>query len=372
MKKYLKNLNFISICFLVSLAEVVILYSFPIILYNGYKNIIFVGLILALKPLFQCLGILLLRRVKDKIKIYLLFLVGFSLFFILVILFNKIDNILILPVILLLLGLATGLFEIGKMAFIKEKLAIAWSSDLFRVVSVVNILSFVIAPLFTTGLIINEDYNGVFSFFAVLIAVSGIIFYFGLRRIEKTLPSIYAQIHEKTLFTFDVFYIEIIKAGVMLIVPLYVINFFPQDNNLIFAIPIFFIPSLIIRIFFRVFKVNFRNINGIIRNLALCMALFLFFFNQSNGFFLVAIAILGFVVALIENEAKYQENIKNRYLSYYYSISVVGIVGVVLMGFLSYFYNINLSFSIIGVLILVLEIIISIRKLFLQRKNISK
>ena len=106
-----------------------------------------------------------------------------------------------------------------------------------------------------------------------------------------------------------------------------------------------------------------------LRNLALCFSLFMFFFNQSYVYFLICIWILGSVVAIIENEAEFQERIKNKYLAYYYSISIAGIIGVILMGILSSFYVINIAIAGLGIIILVGEILDTCRKLWKQRKD---
>jgi ABC-type transport system involved in cytochrome bd biosynthesis fused ATPase/permease subunit len=80
---------------------------------------------------------------------------------------------------------------------------------------------------------------------------------------------------------------------------------------------------------------------------------------------------LGFVVAIIENEAEYQEKMKNRFLRYYFSANVATVIGIVVMGILSTFNYVNLSLAILGVLILVTEIIFTVRKLILQKRKVA-
>lgn len=352
------------------LSEIVILYSFPVILYKGMQNIFYVGLILALKPIMQMLFIKFLKRTQNKINIYLLLLVTFSLFYVIVILFNKISNFLILPVILILLGLSLSIFEIAKIAFMKEKLESEKSIDLFKIHNIVNIFAYILGPIFAINLILKNDYYGIFNFFAILISVAGIVFYFILRKTQKQLTSISIEVSGEQKIFKDLIFTEGVKGALMFVIPLYVITYYSGNNSVIWAIPVLFSSSLIIKILFGVFKIRFRKINELVRVLMLCMVLMSFFFSSDHNYFIFACGLLGIVLAVIENESSYQDRLKDKSIEHYLTSSIAAAIGIVLVAALSSFYPVNTSLAALGVIIIAFDFGLSVYKL-VQKKRIK-
>lgn len=369
MRNYFKNLIFLVISFLITLAEVVIIFSFPVILYKGTQNILYAGLLMALKPLMQTLGIKLLKRTQNRINIYILMLISFSLFFIIVILFNKISNFLILPVVLILFGLALSFFEVSKISYMNEKLESENNNDLFKVHNIINIFAYIIGPIFAVNLIIKEDFYGIFNYFAILVAVAGIIFYFFLRKTQKQITSLQLEVKGEQRIFKDLIFTEGIKNALMFVIPLYVITYYSGNNGVIFAIPVFFSASLIIKILFRVFKVKFRKLNELVRVLMLVLGLFVFFFSRDSNYFIFACALLGIVIAVLENESSYQDRLRDSGLEHYLSTCIAGIIGIVFVAILSYTYPVNVSLSALGVIIITFDLGLTLIKYFKQKRN---
>lgn len=369
MKTYFKNLIFLVMSFLIALAEVVILFSFPIILYKGTQNILYAGLFIILKPLMQALGIKLLKRIQNKINVYVLILIAFSLFYIIVILFNKVTNFLVLPLILILLGLSLSFFEVARMSFMKEKLEKDNNNDLFKVSNIVNIFAYIIGPIFAISLILKEDFYGIINYFAILIAVAGIIFYFFLRKTQKQITRLSTEVKGDQKIFKDLLFTEGIKGALVFIIPLYVFTYYSANNGVIYAIPAFFVSSLVIKILFKIFKVRFRKMSELVRVLMLSLGLFVFFFSNDNNYFVFACALLGVVIAVIENESSYQDRLRDDSLNHYYSTSIAIIVGVILIALLSYSSPVNVSLSVIGVMIIVFDFVLTLFKYLRSKRN---
>mgnify|MGYP002813359979 FL=1 len=355
--------------FLIALAEVVILFSFPIILYKGTQNILYAGLFIILKPLMQALGIKLLKRIQNKINVYVLILIAFSLFYIIVILFNKVTNFLVLPLILILLGLSLSFFEVARMSFMKEKLEKDNNNDLFKVSNIVNIFAYIIGPIFAISLILKEDFYGIINYFAILIAVAGIIFYFFLRKTQKQITRLSTEVKGDQKIFKDLLFTEGIKGALVFIIPLYVFTYYSANNGVIYAIPAFFVSSLVIKILFKIFKVRFRKMSELVRVLMLSLGLFVFFFSNDNNYFVFACALLGVVIAVIENESSYQDRLRDDSLNHYYSTSIAIIVGVILIALLSYSSPVNVSLSVIGVMIIVFDFVLTLFKYLRSKRN---
>lgn len=369
MKSNIKNLAFIVICFLITLAEVVILYSFPVILYKSTQNLIYVGLLLALKPLMQLLSIKLLKATNSKLNVYSLFLLAFSLFFVIVILFNKVTNFLVLPVILILFGIALCIFEVAKISFMQDKMKAENSLDLFNINNIVNIFAYILGPIFAINMILNDDYYGIFNYYAILVAVAGIVFYFFLRRSQKQIYNLSTELKKEHKIFKDVLFIEGIKAGLMFIVPLYIITYYGSDKSIIYSIPVLFLSSLIIKIIFKVFKIRFRQMGSMFTVLLLSLGMIVFFFSKEFGFFILACGILGTIISIIENGSMYQTRLKEDGFSQYYSSTIGSSIGIILMSLLTFTQSVNVSIAAIGVTIIIIDLVVSLIQLYKQKRK---
>jgi chromate transport protein ChrA len=155
----------------------------------------------------------------------------------------------------------------------------------------------------------------------------------------------------------------------MFLIPLYVITYYAGNNGVIWAIPVFFSSSLIIKILFRIFKVKFRKMSELVRVLMLSVGLFAFFFSTNHIYFIFACGLLGVVIAVIENETSYQDRLRDNIMEHYLTTSIAGIVGVILVAILSYSYPVNISFSILGVIIITFDLGLTIFKYVKQKRN---
>jgi len=369
MKSNIKNLAFTVLCFLIALAEIVILYSFPVILYKSTQNLLYAGLLLALKPLMELLANKLLKSTKSKLNTYSLFLLAFSLFFIVVILFNKVTNFLVLPVVLILFGIGICLYEVAKISFMEDKMKEENSIDVFKVNNIVNIFAYILGPIFAINMILNNDYYGIFNYFAILVAVAGITFYFFLRKSQKQVFDLSIELKEEQKIFKDVLFIEGTKAGLLFIVPLYIITYYASNTAIIYSIPAFYLSSLIIKIIFKVFKIRFRQMNPLFTVLLLSLGMIIFFFSRDFNFFILACGILGLIIAVIENGSVYQTRLKEESHNQYYSKIIASGIGIVVMSLLSFSYPVNISIAAVGVIIIVIDLVITLVLLFRQKRK---
>jgi hypothetical protein len=250
-----------------------------------------------------------------------------------------------------------------------EKLESENNNDLFKVHNIINIFAYIIGPIFAVNLIIKEDFYGIFNYFAILVAVAGIIFYFFLRKTQKQITSLQLEVKGEQRIFKDLIFTEGIKNALMFVIPLYVITYYSGNNGVIFAIPVFFSASLIIKILFRVFKVKFRKLNELVRVLMLVLGLFVFFFSRDSNYFIFACALLGIVIAVLENESSYQDRLRDSGLEHYLSTCIAGIIGIVFVAILSYTYPVNVSLSALGVIIITFDLGLTLIKYFKQKRN---
>jgi hypothetical protein len=374
---FIRKLGFLISGFLFKTADLLLLYAIPVILFNRFRDLWLVGLLLACRPLARLAAYTLYQlRLKYQPFTFLL-LASFSLGFIVVILINRMLDPAILPVFILILGFSVELFNLAlrKTVLIGDTRISLAKVQIF--IEPVFIFAAVVAPYFAGKLVADQDYSGVFNYYSVLMAFSAVLMFVLVYRshpLEKrTDGRRLSQVLEIKRFrdiNWTVLLMEIIKSTYWVLFPLYIIQNIQAEPRLGLLVPVFYLPILLLTTLKNVFHFKFWNLRFWPKLLLLAIVLIGFNFSYTVTALLGLTLVLGVVAGFIEISDWYQEEQKENYTRLIYSETLAFLFTVIFLSLLNEYIQLPQIFALLGAVLLV---VLAVRELFPRvRRRIKK
>jgi len=374
---FIRKLGFLISGFLFKTADLLLLYAIPVILFNRFRDLWLVGLLLAFRPLARLAAYTLYQlRLKYQPFTFLL-LASFSLGFMVVILINRMLDPAILPVFIFILGFSIELFNLAlrKTVLIGDTRISLAKVQIF--IEPVFIFAAVVAPYFAGKLVTDQDYSGVFNYYSVLMAFSAVLMFALVYRshpLEKrTDGRRLSQVLEIKRFknvNWTVLLMEIIKTTYWVLFPLYIIQNIQAEPRLGLLVPVFYLPILLLTTLKNVFHFKFWNLRFWPKLLLLAIVLIGFNFSYTVTALLGLTLVLGVVAGFIEISDWYQEEQKENYTRLIYSETLAFLFTVVFLSLLNEYIQLPQIFALLGAVLLV---VLAVRELFPRvRRRIKK
>lgn len=307
MKDFIRKLAFLISGFLLKTADLLLLCSIPVILFDRFKDIWLVGLLLMLRPFARLAAYTWYQlRLKNQPYTFLL-LVSFSLGFVLVIMINRMMDPAILPLFVLIMGFGIELFNLAlrKTVLIGDSRISLDKVQIF--IEPIFIFAAVVAPYFAIKLLTDQDYPGIFSYYSILVAFAAILMFTLIYRShslvknenERRLSQV-LEIKRFRNINWTVVLVEIIKTTYWVLFPLYIVQNIKAEPRLGLLVPVFYLPILLLTTLKNVFKFKFWNLRFWPKLLSLAIVLIAFNFSYTVTALMGLTLVLGIVAGFVE------------------------------------------------------------------------
>ncbi len=332
-----KRIGFISSAFLFEVADLLFLFALPVFLFSSTNSLIFTGLIFLLRPLGKLIGYTIYRKSLQEKNFVFLFLLAYTLSFIVLIVFNRLLGFYALVFAVFILGMSKEFFDLGLFK-------VENPNTQFKLGRYKKFLSPSLAfaglslSLFITKLVSTYQFQNLQNYFSILLSISGILFYFfiskkfAMDKQERLIPKVYSlgflNIYK---INWTIFSAEAVKAFYWVLFPIFIIKNMGQDYSLVYLIPSLYFPILLLNILKNTFLFKYWKIRPNSLFLVFTLTLLSFFFVPSSQFLILPTVIMGFVIGFIEISSWYKE-VKTEDYPIHFNSSNLGFITALLIG----------------------------------------
>ena len=332
-----KRIGFILSAFLFEVADLLFLFALPVFIFSSTNSLILTGLIFLLRPLGKTIAYNIYRRSLQEKNFVFLFLLAFSLSFLVLIIFNRMLGFNALVFAVFVFGLSKEFFDLGLFKvenpntqfklgrykkFLNPSLAFAGLS----------------LSLFITKLVSAYQFQNLQNYFSILLSISGILFYFFISKKfandkqERLIPKVYnLGLLNINKINWTIFSSEALKAFYWILFPIFIIRNMGQDYSLVYLIPALYFPILLLNILKNTFLFKYWKIRPNSLYLAFTIVLLSFFFVSGSNYLILPTIIMGFVIGFIEISTWYKE-VKTEDYPVFFNSSNLGFITALLIG----------------------------------------
>ena len=317
-KDMLKKLAYLICLALVDLSDTLLLFAFPVIIFDKLKSLWLTAGIMMVWPITRGLIHLLINRLSKRSDTRFLYLLGFTLIFIMIIVLNRQFTVYLLPVLLILWGAGTELVRMS-LAGIRREYFGEYIGNWDFLERPVQAFALLVAPVFAFTIIMGGSYADVFNFLGLVIAVTALIFFFALNKplSGNILTGIKPHFNWEYLRTLNrsAFFVSLIEGMIWLQLPIIVVINALDQGAWAYLVPAFLLPYFLLALFKNVFRLRIWQLQTWVKYFLAGGLLVCGYFAGNISVLLVLLFLLGVVFGLImlaDQHEKLQSDLDDR------------------------------------------------------------
>lgn len=351
---------FLIISFFLNTADIIFLYSIPVLIFINFQYFAFIGVIFALRFAARLAGYFLINLRLNKYSYTFLYLICFSLAFIIVILVNKFYSTLMLPLLVVIEAFFYEFFAYASQRFIEEKGKAGTRLPSFFFI--ISVFSFMITPLFLHDYLAENNYISIFEVFSLITAIAALLFLGVVNKRAKKPPvsvfnkNIIFNFLKTPRITFGMVLLSFIKVGFYVLGPLMVVSYLIAGKDILLFVPLFFLPRLVLSLV--KYSFPFRVYSYKLLFILILFSGFLFagFMVPDMNLWLILSFLAGTTVSvaedIISSLSKRIFNTSPALINFYFFTKNIGfLVGALVMTFFASLTSIEMAFALSGSLV---------------------
>lgn len=352
--------------FLFEVADLLMLFALPVFIFTSIHSIILTGFLMLLRPLGRTTAYILFKRNLQERNFVFLTLLAYALTFLLIIGFNRFLSFTILLFAIYILGMAKEFLALAviKVEFGKSSFILGGSKKFLDPSMIFAALSI---SFFGSSLVAKYQFQDLQNYFSLLIATSAVLFYYFICKEHSTqkqnvlFPKA-TRFLSPSLFDLNlsVVLVEGIKAIFWVLFPVYIIMNLQLDPSLIYILPAFYAPLLVLHILKNTFLFRYWKVRTFPRMLLFSIVLISFVFAQETAHLLLLAMALGLAVGSIEISSWYQEERSMSYLRNLNSSSLGFILGALIGAMANNFLSLPLVLTSLGVILFLITLLLKL------------
>jgi hypothetical protein len=334
LQQIIKKPAYLLVSALMEFAEYLLIFILPVIIFDKVRVFWLTIAMFSLLPLARGGAYLLIRKIFKRTDTRFLYLFGFTMIFMMIVIINRQFTVNILPLLIIFWGLGSESVRMS-LAGIRKKYFAEFVGAWDYLQKPAQLFAMLLAPIFALSIYLGSGYLDAINLFGFVTAITALLFFFGLNKPEPK-----DIINESSKFlnfsaigniNKSIVFVNILAALLWLQLPLQVIINQKNDSAWQFVLPSFILPYFILAIFKNVFKFKIWQLRTNIKYLSMGTVLVLSFMATNVLYLVIVLALLGTICAFILLADRHEQKALMLDAGYIFSVLLGFLLAVIFL-----------------------------------------